>query len=161
MEKGSGTRSGLLWEVERLLKECYELNGSEGLPAVLLLENVPQVHGTKNRDSFNAWLNFLSSLGYKSFWKDLNAKDFGIPQSRNRCFCVSILGDYVYEFPEPIELVNCMADLLEEEVDERYRIRGERADALIEDLLARGVIPEIIENGGVAHCQLETQIQLR
>lgn len=98
MERGSGTRSGLLWEVERLLKECNEL------PQVLLMENVPQVHGKKNKASFDEWCQFLESLGYKNYWKDLNAKDYGVPQSRNRCFMVSLLGDYSYEFPKPIEL---------------------------------------------------------
>ena len=114
MERGSGTRSGLLWEVERLLKECNEL------PQVLLMENVPQVHGKKNKASFDEWCQFLESLGYKNYWKDLNAKDYGVPQSRNRCFMVSLLGDYSYEFPEPIELKLKLQDLLEDKVDERY-----------------------------------------
>lgn len=116
MEKGSGTRSGLLWEVERLLKECNEL------PQVLLMENVPQVHGKKNKASFDEWCQFLESLGYKNYWKDLNAKDYGVPQSRNRCFMVSLLGDYSYEFPKPIELKLKLQDLLEDEVDEKYYI---------------------------------------
>lgn len=114
MERGSGTRSGLLWEVERLLKECNEL------PQVLLMENVPQVHGKKNKVSFDEWCQFLESLGYKNYWKDLNAKDYGVPQSRNRCFMVSLLGDYSYEFPKPIELKLRLQDLLENEVDEKY-----------------------------------------
>ena len=114
MEKGSGTRSGLLWEVERLLEECNEL------PQVLLMENVPQVHGKKNKVSFDEWCQFLESLGYKNYWKDLNAKDYGVPQSRNRCFMISLLGDYSYEFPEPIELKLKLQDLLEDEVDEKY-----------------------------------------
>ena len=114
MERGSGTRSGLLWEVERLLKECNEL------PQVLLMENVPQVHGKKNKASFDEWCQFLESLGYKNYWKDLNAKDYGVPQSRNRCFMVSLLGNYFYEFPKPIELKLKLSDLLEDEVDEKY-----------------------------------------
>lgn len=114
MERGSGTRSGLLWEVERLLKECNEL------PQVLLMENVPQVHGKKNKASFDEWCQFLESLGYKNYWKDLNAKDYGVPQSRNRCFMVSLLGDYSYEFPDHIELKLKLQDLLEDEVDEKY-----------------------------------------
>lgn len=116
MERGGGTRSGLLWEVERLLKECNEL------PQVLLMENVPQVHGKKNKASFNEWYQFLENLGYKNYWKDLNAKDYGIPQSRNRCFMVSLLGDYSYKFPKPIELKLKLQDLLEDEVDEKYYI---------------------------------------
>lgn len=120
MEKGSGTRSGLLWEVERLLDECSEL------PQVLLMENVPQVHGKKNVEHFNKWIAYLESKGYSNYWQDLNAKDYGIPQNRNRCFMVSILGDYTYKFPEPVELTLTLKDMLEDEVDERYYL-SERA----------------------------------
>lgn len=125
MKKGSGTRSGLLWEVERLLDECDEL------PQVLLMENVPQVHSEDNIDDFNAWLRKLESLGYKNYYKDLNSKDFGIPQNRNRTFCVSILGDYYYEFPDPIPLKLKLKDLLEPTVDEKYYISEKATEKLI------------------------------
>ena len=111
MQKGSGTRSGLLWEVERLLNEV------ENLPKVLLMENVPQVHGKKNMDDFQRWIQFLESKGYSNYWQDLNAKNYGVAQNRNRCFMVSILGNYKYEFPKPIELTKRMKDYLEDEVD--------------------------------------------
>lgn len=114
MEKGSGTRSGLLWEVERLLNECDEL------PQVLLMENVPQVHSVKNKPHFDKWIEFLESKGYSNFWQDLNAKNYGIPQNRNRCYMVSILGDYSFEFPKPIPLTLKLGDMLETEVDEKY-----------------------------------------
>ena len=114
MEKGSGTRSGLLWEVERLLNECTEL------PQVLLMENVPQVHGVKNKEHFDKWIAFLESKGYSNYWTDLNAKNYGIPQNRNRCYMVSILGECSYEFPQPIPLTLNLGDLLEKEVDEKY-----------------------------------------
>lgn len=114
MEKGSGTRSGLLWEVERLLNECTEL------PQVLLMENVPQVHSVKNKEHFDKWIAFLESKGYSNHWQDLNAKDYGIPQSRNRCYMVSILGEHSFEFPKSIPLELRLGDLLEPEVDEKY-----------------------------------------
>ncbi|MBR5795598.1 MAG: DNA (cytosine-5-)-methyltransferase [Erysipelotrichaceae bacterium] len=114
MEKGSGTRSGLLWEVERLLLECDEL------PQILLMENVTQVHGKKNIDDFKSWINALEKLGYSCFWEDLNAKNYGIPQNRNRTFMVSIKGDYTYEFPKPFELKSRLKDVLEDQVDEKY-----------------------------------------
>lgn len=114
MEKGSGTRSGLLWEVERLLNEC------DKLPQVLLMENVPQVHGKKNIANFEKWIAFLESKGYSNYWQDLNAKDYGIPQNRNRCYMVSILGEYTYKFPDPIPLTLKLGDMLEAEVDEKY-----------------------------------------
>lgn len=114
MEKGSGTRSGLLWEVERLLTE------TKNLPQVLVMENVPQVASQKNIQDFAKWIAFLDELGYKSKWAMLNAKDYGIPQNRERCFMVSILGDYYYEFPSKMPLKKRLKDMLEDSVNERY-----------------------------------------
>lgn len=135
MTKGSGTRSGLLWEVERLLNECEEL------PQILLMENVPQVHGKKNIDDFNDWIAFLEKIGYSNFWKDLNAKDFGVAQNRNRTFMVSILGHAKYEFPEPIELNKVMKNYLEDVVDEKYYVTSQKALDLIQRLKDEGTIP--------------------
>ena len=101
MSKNSGTRSGLLWEVERILKE---LNDTDSLPQVLLMENVPDVIGTKNINDFNEWYAFLESMGYQSYYKLLNAWDYGVPQNRNRCFMISVLGNYNYTFPYPVPL---------------------------------------------------------
>jgi DNA (cytosine-5)-methyltransferase 1 len=114
MHKGSGTRSGLLWEVERLLNEC------ENLPQILLMENVPQVIGTKNIRDFQQWELFLASKGYQNYVQVLNAKDYGIPQNRKRCFMISLLGDYSYEFPKKQELKLKLKDMLEDEVDESF-----------------------------------------
>ena len=141
MSKGSGTRSGLLWEVERILTECFLIGGQAGLPQVLLMENVPQVHGKKNMDDFQKWLNFLESLGYHSTWADLNAKDFGVAQSRNRCFCVSLLGDYSYEFPTPFELTKTMEDYLEDEVPDEFYVTSDKAHELIDKLVVDQKIP--------------------
>lgn len=112
MAKGSGTRSSLLWEVQRLLLESQQ-QGLE-LPDVLLMENVPLVLGLGNIDSFNEFRRFLHSLGYSNYTKVLNSSDYGVPQNRERCFMVSILGHYKYEFPAGIPLTICAADLLEE-----------------------------------------------
>ena len=124
MTKGSGTRSALLWEVERILKE---LNETASLPQVLLMENVPDVLNAKNIKDFNAWYAFLESLGYQSYYKLLNAKDYGVPQSRNRCFMVSVLGEYSYTFPKSIPLKKRLKDVLESCVDEKYYINDEVA----------------------------------
>ena len=134
MAKGDGTRSGLLWEVERLLNEV------ENLPQVLFMENVPQVHGKKNVQDFEKWIDFLESKGYSNYWQDLNAKNYGVAQNRNRCFMVSILGNFKYEFPEPIELTKKMKDYLEDEVDEKYYIKNEKADKLIRQLIDNGTL---------------------
>lgn len=115
MTKGNKTRSGLLWEVERLLNELKEL------PQILLMENVIQVHNQHNNHDFEEWQHFLEGLGYKNYWKDLNAKDYNLPQSRKRCFMVSILNsDEDFEFPEPQPLEIKLNDLLEDEVDKKY-----------------------------------------
>ena len=123
MDRGSETRSGLLWEVERILQECKEDNC---LPDVLLMENVPQVHGTDNMPNFREWLTELERLGYQSYWQDLIATDYGIPQIRNRTFCLSLLGEYSYSFPQPIELEKRLKDMLEDKVNEKYYL-SERA----------------------------------
>lgn len=122
MTKGSSTRSGLLWEVERLLNETKEL------PQILLMENVPQVHGKKNSQDFEKWIEFLQSKGYSNYWKDLNAKDYGIPQNRNRTFMVSILGSYEYEFPKPFELKLRLKDMLEDNVNEKWYLTEQQKE---------------------------------
>ncbi len=87
MKKGSGTRSGLLWEVERILDECE----SNNLPKVLLMENVKAIQSESNIEDFNKWKNFLSEKGYNNIVYDLTASDFGVPQKRRRIFMVSYL----------------------------------------------------------------------
>lgn len=134
MSKGSNTRSGLLWEVERLLNE------TENLPQLLLMENVPQVHSKKNLSDFEDWINFLESKGYSNFYQDLNAKDYGVAQNRNRCFMVSILGDFTFSFPKPKKLDKTMKDYLEDTVDEKYYINNDKADKLIQNLINNGSI---------------------
>ena len=122
--KGKGmsdttTRSGMLWEVERILTECHELGN---MPQILLMENVPQVHSEDNLPDFNKWKDRLEELGYKNYFQDLIATDYGIPQTRNRCFMISLLGDYNYTFPKPIPLKLKLKDMLEGNVDEKYYI---------------------------------------
>lgn len=110
MAKDSGTRSGMLWEVERILNECAELG------------TLPQVHSKDNMPHFQAWIKALEKLGYSSYWQDLNAKDYGIPQNRDRTFMVSMLGDWYYEFPKKKPLKLRLKDMLEDNVDEKYYI---------------------------------------
>lgn len=117
MSKNSETRSGMLWEVERILLECNEIGE---LPQVLLMENVPEVISQKNIKDFQKWELQLERLGYKNYINILNSKDYGIPQHRRRCFMVSILGDYVYNFPKNKPLTLRLKDMLEDKVDEKY-----------------------------------------
>ena len=137
MQKDSGNRSALLWEVERLLRECKEINT---LPDILLMENVPQVHSPKFMPDFLKWIDSLEEMGYKNFWKDLNAKDYGVAQSRNRTFMISILDKNVeYVFPESIPLNKTMENYLEDNVDEKYYIDNEKSRKLINQLTERGL----------------------
>ena len=127
--KGKGmsdtsTRSGLLWEVERILTELEEK------PQILLMENVPQVHSEENKEDFKKWIMRLEQLGYKNYWNDLIATDYGIPQTRNRCFMISILGDYSYSFPSKQELKLKLKDLLEKEVNEKYYLTPEQIESV-------------------------------
>lgn len=109
------TRSGLLYECEKIIEYCK--------PKYLLMENVKNLVSKKFKPQFDEWLDYLESLGYTSYWKVLNAKNYGVPQNRERVFVVSILGEHEpYEFPKPIALNKCITDILEDEVDEKYYI---------------------------------------
>ena len=122
MERGSGTRSGLLWEVERILTEC------ENKPQVLLMENVTQIHNQENDKHFKEWQLRLEELGYQSYWNDLSATEYGIPQTRNRTFMISILGDYNYKFPKRTKLKLILMDLLEKQVDKKYYLSEKQVE---------------------------------
>jgi DNA (cytosine-5)-methyltransferase 1 len=112
-EKGSGTRSSLLWECEKAIRAK--------MPKFLLFENVASILNKRNVHIFNSWINVLSSIGYNNYWQVLNAKDYGVPQSRKRVFVVSILnGIQPYYFPKAIETDLVVKDILEENVNESY-----------------------------------------
>ena len=128
MSRDGGTRSGMLWEVERILDECNELGT---LPQILLMENVPQVIGEKNIKDFQSWREKLESLGYSNYIEVLNAKHYGIPQNRERAFMISILGEYNYTFPKRIPLDKKLKDMLEKNVDEKYYLSDKQINQVI------------------------------
>lgn len=107
--KGSGTRSGLLWEVERLLGVKAK---NKKLPKTLLLENVKQLVSPKNIENFNLWLDFLSGIGYNNTWKIINSADYGIPQNRERVFVVSTLKEK-FEFVPPKVKRNTLGNFMD------------------------------------------------
>ena len=110
---GKGTRSGLLYECEKIIEAKK--------PKYLLLENVKNLVGKKFKAQFDEWLVYLESLGYTNYWKVLNAKDYGVPQNRERVFVVSILGNHEpYKFADKMPLDKCIADILEDEVESKY-----------------------------------------
>ena len=112
IKKGK-TRSGLLYECERIIESCK--------PKYLLLENVKTLVGKKFKAQFDEWLAYLESLGYTNYWQVLNAKDYGVPQNRERVFVISIHGEHKpYEFPKKFKLDKCIGDILEDNVDDKY-----------------------------------------
>lgn len=113
----SGTRSSLLWECCKIIE--YKK------PKYLMMENVKNLVGKNHKKSFDDFLEYLSSLGYTNYWSILNARDFNIPQNRERVFCISILNNETsFEFPNPIDLKIFMNDLLEKDVSEKYFLKN-------------------------------------
>lgn len=98
LQEGSDTRSALLWRVADAVEVLR--------PKYLLQENVAALVSQKFMPDFQKWLDKLSSLGYVSCWARLNAKNYGVPQNRDRVFCISMRRDvaFDYRFPEPFEL---------------------------------------------------------
>ena len=127
---GSLTRSGLLLHVERLLVDSV-IRGDN--PKYLLMENVKGLVSKKFKPDFDKWLERLEQLGYNNYWQVLNAKDYGVPQNRERVFVVSIRKDVDtngYKFPEKIPLVKRLKDVLEPVVDEKYYLSQDKVDKL-------------------------------
>lgn len=112
LDEGSGTESSTLWYCQDIIQEK--------LPKYLLMENVKNLIGRTHVDNFHKWLNILSSLGYTSYYSILNAKDFNVPQNRERIFVVSIREDREekYIFPEPVKLEKDMYDILIDDLPE-------------------------------------------
>lgn len=139
LTKGSGTTSSLLWECERAVQSK--------LPKYLLMENVKALTQKKFLGQFEEWQRLLSQYGYVSYWKVLNARDFGVPQNRERVFMISILKDSEetpsYEFPEPFPLTKTVEEYMlpANDVDESYFIA--------QDKLTHKVLSDILEQPNV------------
>lgn len=124
-----GTRSGLLYEVERLLLVA-KVQGL--LPKYLLLENVKNLVGKMYKEDFNLWLQKLSELGYTNYWQVLNAKDYNLPQNRERVFVVSVLDNKEpYIFPTAVPLTTKLKDILEVEPDSKYFLTTKQISSII------------------------------
>ena len=119
-EEGSGTRSSLLWECRRAI--------ARKKPKFLLMENVAALVSQKFIKTFNKWQEELARYGYTNFAQVLNAKDYGIPQNRERIFLVSVLGEAWYNFPQPFKLKKRLKDVLETNVDEKYYLSEKMID---------------------------------
>lgn len=118
-EDGTQTRSGLFFDALRIIEETK--------PRVAIAENVKNLVGKKFKEQFEIVLDSLENAGYNNYWQVLNAKDFGIPQNRERVFIVSIrkdIDDGLFEFPQGFPLKLRLKDLLESEVDEKFYLDG-------------------------------------
>ena len=124
LSKGSGTRSSLLWECEKAIRIKR--------PKYLLMENVSALVTQKFIGEYHKWLNILEGYGYSNFGKVMNAKDYGIPQNRERIFLVSILGEEDFCFPNEIPLELRLKDLLEDDVDDKYVLSDKIIDGFLE-----------------------------
>lgn len=148
LSRDSGTRSSLLWECEKAIEIKR--------PTYLLMENVSQLISKKFIKDFHEWLRILEKYGYDSFTQVLDSSKYGVPQHRERVFCVSILRteddpNPKYNFPKPFKLEKCLADVLEENVDESY--------FLSDEMLARFCTRSLEEEEGGAGEPMETDFE--
>ena len=123
-DEGSGTRSSLMYETIRIVEKLK--------PKYVIWENVKNILSKKHRHNFESYISRIGDLGYKSYYQVLNAKDYGIPQNRERVFTISIRNDLnqTFDFPPKQELELRLKDLLETEVDEKYYLSEETVNKL-------------------------------
>lgn len=151
-EEGSGTRSSLLWECRKAIESKR--------PKYLLLENVKALVSKKFFPLFNKWLKVLEDYGYTNYYAVINAKECGVPQNRERIFCLSIHGEHdIFHFPAPIPLELRLKDVLEEDVDDKYVLSETAIQGFLkhnENHKAKGTgflwIPKDVDNPGGANC---------
>lgn len=121
-DKGSGTRSSLMYESVRIIEKLR--------PKYVIWENVKNLLSKKHRHNFDAYLETMEKFGYKNHYQVLDAQNYGVPQHRERVFTVSILGGGDFQFPEPIPLEKKLKDMLEKDVDEKYYLSSKRLEKI-------------------------------
>lgn len=121
-DKGSGTRSSLMYESVRIIEKLR--------PKYIVWENVKNLLSKKHRHNFDAYLETMEKFGYRNYYQILDAQNYGVPQHRERVFTVSILGGGDFQFPEPIPLEKKLKDVLEKEVDEKYYLSDDKVKTL-------------------------------
>ena len=132
-EDGTQTRSGLFFEALRIIEETQ--------PRVAIAENVKNLVGKKFKEQFEIVLDSLDKAGYNNYWQVLNAKDYGIPQNRERVFIVSIRKDIdtgLFEFPDGFPLQLRLKDMLEETVDEKFYLSSPMVQRLFDTTYESG-----------------------
>lgn len=134
------TRSSLLVEWLRFLREKK--------PRFAIYENVKNITSSRFRATFDLFVKELEDYGYNVYWQVLNAKNYGIPQNRERVYCVIIRKDLdngKFKFPAPIPLKRALVDMLEEKVDERYYLSDDKVAAMITPPSDKSVTPSGLE----------------
>jgi DNA (cytosine-5)-methyltransferase 1 len=137
-DEGSGTRSSLMYETIRIVEKLK--------PKYVVWENVKNLLSKKHKHNFDAYIETMEKLGYSSYYQVLNAKDYGIPQNRERVYTVSILGDRKYEFPEGVKCNN------EVEVLGNYMPNGHDASRIVDE---NGIVSTVKENHGTVTAVLQ------
>lgn len=135
------TRSSLLVEWLRVIRA--------NKPKWGIYENVKNIVGKQFKETFQMFLDELHEYGYNTYFKVLNAKDYGIPQNRERVYLIIILKEFdngKFKFPEPFDNGLRLKDFLEEEVDEKFYIKTEKAKELIKELIEEGKLDKEISN---------------
>lgn len=129
----NNTRSGLLFEAERIIEHTK--------PKFAIAENVKNLVSKKFKDDFNALLDRLDSYGYNNYWQVLNAKDYGVPQNRERVFIISVRKDIdsgMFQFPEKQKLTTSLKDMLVDDFEDKHIIKNDKADKLLKMILKTG-----------------------
>lgn len=124
LEEGSGTRSSLLWEC----KKTIEIKK----PKYLMMENVKALVSAKFLPFYKKWEQWLAEMDYDNHCMVMNAKNYGVPQNRERIFIISILdNDRSFHFPDPIPLEKRLKDVLEDKVAEKYYLSDEMVEGFL------------------------------
>lgn len=125
-DMGTGTRSSLMWNTINIVTYTK--------PKYVVWENVKNLLNKKHKHNFDSYITIMESLGYNSYYQVLNAKDYGIPQNRERVYTISIRKDIdekEFKFPkkEPLQLK--LKDILESEVDKKYYLDNKKISKIL------------------------------
>ena len=148
--KESGTRSSLMYETLRIVEKLK--------PKFVIWENVKNVLSEQHKHNFISYLHSLENLGYYNYYQVLNAKDYGVPQNRERIFVISILRYGTFEFPETEELKIRLKDVLEIEVDKKYNVKQGTLNCFLDKTNRNGFVraekfnPVKFEDAKIASC---------
>ena len=140
-DEGSGTRSSLMFESIRIINKHK--------PKYVIWENVKGAISPKHKHNFDKYINTMDTLNYNTYWQIMNGVNYDTPQSRERIIAISVRKDIDtgYEFPKPVPLTKTLADVLEDNVNEKYYVKQELTQKLIEQIKSKQV-SNTVRGGG-------------